>query len=188
MARATGGKLARVASLVQGVGPVGQEADCQEGASGLRGLQPGADCSPGAMGSCTGVHAGDSPGHLKLSRPGHAASAEGRFEPRLLWERTFSRAAYRKVVGGTTCKACQRNFWAGTRLAVHLRDSPGCVAVLRTLGPPEQEFAHGLGSRGWRRPRRILFWPAAREQIGEAAEAVEAAEAAWADDSRRTML
>ena len=66
------------------------------------------------------------PGHLKLSRPGHAAFAEGRFEPRLLWERTFSRAAYRKVVGGTTCKACQRNFWAGTRLAVHLRDSPGC--------------------------------------------------------------
>ena len=78
------------------------------------------------------------------------------------------KAAYRKVVGGTTCRACRRNFWARTRLAVHLRDSPRCVAVLRAMAPSEQSFPHGLGSRGWRSAAEADYTLATPEQAGGA--------------------
>ncbi|CAE7717929.1 unnamed protein product [Symbiodinium sp. CCMP2592] len=70
------------------------------------------------------------------------------------------KAAYRRYGGGTVCRACQRNFWARTKLMIHLRDSPRCVAVLAGLGPARDPFLPGLGSRGWRAAADEDYTPA----------------------------
>ncbi|CAE7692011.1 unnamed protein product [Symbiodinium sp. CCMP2592] len=73
-------------------------------------------------------------------------------------------AAYRRVTGGTVCRACGRNYWSRTRLAIHLRDSPSCTSVLHTLEATSDPFTCGLGSKGWRMAAERDFTLAIPEQ------------------------
>ena len=51
------------------------------------------------------------------------------------FSKLHSRAAsYRLEVAGTICQACGKQFWAENKLAIHLRASAECVAILRHRG------------------------------------------------------
>ncbi|CAE7763408.1 unnamed protein product [Symbiodinium sp. CCMP2456] len=60
------------------------------------------------------------------------------------------RARYRQCVSGSLCRACGRQYWSRTKLAIHLRDSPSCVETLLGHGLQSDEVVPGLGSKFWR--------------------------------------
>ena len=86
-------------------------------------------------------------------------------------------ATYRSVAHGTLCGACGRQFWGRTRLACHLRASPGCVDILRAQAPAAAAPAPGLGNRGWRKAREEDFTFSIPEQQQEPLDTV--AETRW---------
>ncbi|CAE7389529.1 unnamed protein product [Symbiodinium sp. CCMP2592] len=93
------------------------------------------------------------------------------------------KAAYRQHGGGTICRSCNRDYRSRTKLMVHLRDTPKCVAVLATMEPNATPFIPGLGSRGWREAAEKDYTPALPARVSEALP--PAGETKWPPAVRR---
>ncbi|CAE7735994.1 RTase [Symbiodinium sp. CCMP2592] len=75
------------------------------------------------------------------------------------------KAQFRGCVSGTMCRACGKQYWSQARLAVHLRDSPTCVTVLRHHGLGACVIQPGFGSKAWKRRSDEEFCLALPEQV-----------------------
>ncbi|CAE7580998.1 unnamed protein product [Symbiodinium sp. CCMP2592] len=95
------------------------------------------------------------------------------------FKRHQRRAEYRACVDGTLCRACGRQFWSENRLAVHLRDTPGCVLRLRQHRLLAGQPGGGIGSRAWRQRDSEQYTPALAVAVGDGLSVTE--ERIWSD-------
>ncbi|CAE7722823.1 unnamed protein product, partial [Symbiodinium sp. CCMP2456] len=74
-------------------------------------------------------------------------------------------AGYRAVVEGTTCQACGKAYWSTNRLLRHLRDSPKCVATLRSHGLLARNHVPGFGSKLWKKMEIEGYNPSVPQEV-----------------------
>ena len=80
----------------------------------------------------------------------------GLSEAKIPWLRTSSRSMEESCIqvlyaDGTTCRACNKQFFANHRLLVHLRDCPSCCDAISGMGMQLKEVGPGIGIATWNR-------------------------------------